>query len=220
MSCSLGSGFQACVVQDHVILLDVARDRYHALGPRARDAFVALLRGPVHPDQASALTQLLEDGILCGDPSRGRLVLPATAPEAARDLLPVPRDVPLAARGHAVRFRLAATLALRTGRLRGARRWLDRQSRARAAPTLDADERLLDLMAAFHRLEWLFPTLDRCLVHSVACCGAGRSAGLALDFVIGVRAAPFAAHCWVQQGSLVVNDTVERVRPFTPLARW
>ena len=220
MLCSLGPGFHACLAQDHVILLDVARDRYWALGPRVRDAFVALLADPLDCDQAYPLRSLVEDGILLGDPTRHRLVLPEAPQSASRDLAFAAPDVPWAAQGRALRYRLAAALTLRAGRLDGARRWLSRQARVGVDASSATDERLLHLMAGFNRLEWLFPTLDRCLVHSVACCGAGRGAGVALDFVIGVRAAPFAAHCWVQQGGLVVNDTLERVRPFTPIARW
>ena len=37
------------------------------------------------------------------------------------------------------------------------------------------------------------------------------------DWVFGVTADPFEAHCWVQTGGVVLNDTVERVSAFTPI---
>jgi hypothetical protein len=35
--------------------------------------------------------------------------------------------------------------------------------------------------------------------------------------VFGVQARPFAAHCWVQKGEVVFNDTVEHVSGYTPI---
>jgi Transglutaminase-like superfamily len=35
--------------------------------------------------------------------------------------------------------------------------------------------------------------------------------------VFGVNADPFEAHCWVQAGSVVLNDTLGRVSSFTPI---
>jgi hypothetical protein len=41
--------------------------------------------------------------------------------------------------------------------------------------------------------------------------------GLHASIVIGVTSAPFSAHCWVQTGDLVLNDTVGNARAFTPI---
>lgn len=41
--------------------------------------------------------------------------------------------------------------------------------------------------------------------------------GCASTLVIGVRAEPFAAHSWVQVDQVVLNDTAEEVRRFTPI---
>jgi hypothetical protein len=37
------------------------------------------------------------------------------------------------------------------------------------------------------------------------------------DWVFGVNADPFEAHCWVQAGNVVLNDTVAWVSGFTPI---
>jgi hypothetical protein len=37
------------------------------------------------------------------------------------------------------------------------------------------------------------------------------------QWVFGVMAEPFAAHCWVQQDDRVLNDSVDYVRGFTPI---
>ena len=41
--------------------------------------------------------------------------------------------------------------------------------------------------------------------------------GLPADFVIGVSLHPFAAHSWVQWGTVLVNDQLDAVRHFTPI---
>jgi hypothetical protein len=35
--------------------------------------------------------------------------------------------------------------------------------------------------------------------------------------VFGVREAPFTAHCWVQDGAVVLNDHLENVDLYTPI---
>lgn len=37
------------------------------------------------------------------------------------------------------------------------------------------------------------------------------------EWVFGVTGEPFTAHCWVQDGNCVLNDTVDFVRRFTPI---
>jgi hypothetical protein len=35
--------------------------------------------------------------------------------------------------------------------------------------------------------------------------------------VLGVRMNPFSAHAWAQFGSIVLTDSLEQVREFTPI---
>jgi hypothetical protein len=41
--------------------------------------------------------------------------------------------------------------------------------------------------------------------------------GVLGSWVFGVQTLPFGAHCWVQLGDTVINDTVEHVRGYTPI---
>ena len=43
--------------------------------------------------------------------------------------------------------------------------------------------------------------------------------GVAADWVFGVRAQPFQAHCWVEVGTLLLSDALECIRGFTPILR-
>jgi hypothetical protein len=56
-----------------------------------------------------------------------------------------------------------------------------------------------------------------CLFDSLALIHFLAQYGLYPDWVFGVSADPFEAHCWVQAGQVVLNDTVERVSAFTPI---
>jgi hypothetical protein len=38
-----------------------------------------------------------------------------------------------------------------------------------------------------------------------------------ISWVVGVRLKPMSAHCWLQSGELVINDTPEYTRVFNPL---
>ncbi|RYM09255.1 lasso peptide biosynthesis B2 protein [Sphingobium cupriresistens] len=78
-------------------------------------------------------------------------------------------------------------------------------------------EILSDLVLAFDRTDSLFGNHDRCLVRSMAFTALCRQRGIEVMLILGVRDLPFAAHAWVQHRRLVVNDTLERVRLFTPI---
>lgn len=72
---------------------------------------------------------------------------------------------------------------------------------------------------AFARiLPWL-PIDGACLVRSALLFRFLRHRGLKADWVFGVRLWPFAAHCWVQDGEVCLNDDAERLVPYTPIYR-
>ena len=85
------------------------------------------------------------------------------------------------------------------------------------ARSLDA-ERARKLVEAFARYRvFLFSSKDECLYDSLALLEFLAHYGIYPDWVFGVQTRPFAAHCWVQHGDIVFNDTVEHVRGYTPI---
>lgn len=70
---------------------------------------------------------------------------------------------------------------------------------------------------AFQQARLLRSAADRCLPRSIALalCLAGRQCHA--QVVLGVKLAPFAAHCWVQYRSEVLNDELEEVLRYTPI---
>jgi Transglutaminase-like superfamily len=80
---------------------------------------------------------------------------------------------------------------------------------------IEAARRLVD---TFYRLRvFLFASREKCLYDSFAMLEFLARYGLFPYWVFGVRALPFAAHCWVQYRDTVFNDTVEHVRGYTPI---
>jgi len=86
-----------------------------------------------------------------------------------------------------------------------------------SASPLDA-ERARKLVEAFARYRvFLFSSKDECLYDSLALLEFLARYGIYPDWVFGVQTRPFAAHCWVQHGDIVFNDTVEHVSGYTPI---
>ncbi|SES06598.1 lasso peptide biosynthesis B2 protein [Sphingobium sp. YR768] len=80
-----------------------------------------------------------------------------------------------------------------------------------------AQRDLVRLVHAFRFSDLLLGSHDRCLPRSLALVATCRKYGLSPLLVIGIQAAPFAAHCWVQDGDVVVNESPDRAQMFTPI---
>jgi Transglutaminase-like superfamily len=92
-----------------------------------------------------------------------------------------------------------------------------RRASRRASQPLDV-ERARQLVAAFARMRvFLFSSRDECLHDSLAVVEFLARYGLYPSWVFGVRARPFEAHCWVQHGGTVFNDSVEQVGAYVPI---
>ena len=93
----------------------------------------------------------------------------------------------------------------------------ERRSRNRVrAGKLDL-ARARALVATFESLRLFYPRPYLCMFDSLALIHFLARQGLYPDWVFGVNADPFEAHCWVQSGGTVLNDRVERVSGFTPI---
>lgn len=80
------------------------------------------------------------------------------------------------------------------------------------------DETELDrLVSAVRSARPFVPFEGECLQRSFELRRLLAARGIASDWIFGVRTWPFAAHCWIQIGDLVVGDRLERVRFFTPI---
>jgi hypothetical protein len=209
-----------CERNSQVILLDLRADRYLALDPRASSVFPHLLGGSTTDEGAGELVEaLLSRGLLTskarGGASCPPLAWPAPAFEVTADsfdghLRLGAREVCafwFALGKTSVRLRVLSLFHIVTAaRMRHARR------------QKCVSGNLAKRVAAFGRLRPLaFTARNACLFESLAVIEFLASFGVDASWVFGVQTAPFCAHCWVQVGDAVINDTVERVRGFTPI---
>lgn len=68
---------------------------------------------------------------------------------------------------------------------------------------------------AFEAARLWFPKDRICLFDSLALLQFLRGRGLTARWVFGVRTHPFEAHCWVQAGRIVLNDSAEHAGGFS-----
>lgn len=74
-----------------------------------------------------------------------------------------------------------------------------------------------DEVAAFERLRFWTPLDDDCLFRSFWLKAFLRRRGCDVSWVFGVRTYPFLAHCWLQSGSVALDDHFQRLTGYTPI---
>ena len=223
-----------CRDEEYVVVLDLKRDRYFALEAARTAVLSPLLPGwPVpSPGNSDAITAVAVDEAAAPLLRQGWLLeQPAVSKEATPVRLPKP-ETELAGDGEIVAAKLGAwtviafvtasifaKFALRFWRFeRVIRRVAERNAaRVNASRPLDID-RARQLLDAFGRMRvFLFSAREECLHDSLAVLEFLARHEIFPSWVFGVRARPFAAHCWVQHADIVFNDSVEHVSTYTPI---
>ena len=204
-----------CYSGGRAIFLDAGGGRYFCLPPAGETAFLDFQNGSASDDQFDWLKSkniLVESN---GQP----------CPSASTENIARPIDqLDMCARPTA--FDMYAAMSARVSthlllRYRGFG-WAYRSILAGKAKQNPADkgDRIRDtttIAAAFQKTDILLGNTDRCLPRSLAflrLCNARRHFP---SLVIGVRTNPFTAHAWVQCEGMVLNDSVDQVRVFTPI---
>lgn len=221
-----------CVNGEHLVLLDVREDRYWALEAAQTSGLGALVGGwPVRspeaadietptPETAAAIDVLRGRGLLTDGVPPGKDATPVAALRPGRELI-TDSDAARGA-GSAWSFLAASAIAkfaLRTWAFERVIRRVRRRKAAMAPKAASLDvERARLLVEAFMRYRvFLFSSKNECLYDSLALLEYLARHGIYADWVFGVQTRPFAAHCWVQHGDIVFNDTVEHVSGYTPI---
>jgi len=227
----------ACIAGEHCVFLDLRRDEYSCLHRCDTTGFAAMVEG--WPDDASAadgqslvrtgelatsLSELVKAELLVPNGEGGRKGRSVPIPKASASLLDGPeRDlsrVPIRPVDTA-RFLTAivsAAVALRRSHMERLVRKVDRRRKENVRGDSQAGlPKPRELTFRFRAMRPWVPLGYRCLFDSLALLEFLARYGVFPTWVFGVRTAPFGAHCWVQAGEVVLNDTVEQVRPFTPI---
>ena len=221
-----------CVAEDFAVFLDLKRDKYTAL--LAADAVVLgdVVRGwPLRSATADStrvesrdalIELLLQEGLLTQDETRGKDAAPITLPPPTTTLFTGIRVWPRLGLGHVVNFIRAwlwITLLLRCFPLEYVVRRVQRRKQRASGRAGEFDFELARrLVTLYFRMQPLaFSPIDACLRNSLTLAEFLARYQLYPTWVFGVRMSPFAAHAWLQEGSVVINDSVAHVRAFTPI---
>jgi Transglutaminase-like superfamily len=219
-----------CVDGEHVILLDLSTDKYMSL-PRAQAAHLHgvvpgwPVSGPAGLDgtRDEAIRALVERQLLTADAHRGKTAAPLELSIPTSECVPQIEDarpvVGIVDVYRFAKFSIVAAVALRLLPLADVIRRIRRRTHAKArVGATTAEVSMREAVAKFVQLRLLFaPTKDTCLVDAIALRGFLAQYGFRSNLVFGVRASPFHAHCWLQVGDVVINDTIESIARFKPI---
>lgn len=217
MNLELREGISCCETGGRFLFLDLSRNRYFALAPGVEQAFRRLVaRDAPAPEDRARLDDLVKSGLLAPADWAARPKLCPAPPAPQHSLLEQDIHAGTAALAHALGRLALSVLVLKLRPLPAILARLQDRKRA-FEPCANDQAALLDVVAAFSRSGLVAAPLDQCLPRSIAVAHALLDRNIAPLLVIGVRLKPFGAHCWVQHGSTVVNETVDNVRNFTPI---
>jgi hypothetical protein len=233
----LAPHLHVCRAGQHFILLDVRNDRYLGFPVSAARELARRIGGwPTPPgtlNEASTsdgshstesgkqvFEQMLREHMVTTDRTIGRVATPVTVPNPETALIEGYADIQLDIHALDVaRFLLAslkAALMLRWRKFDKVVGSVSRRHAGRSSALSPVQYRRL--VGIFCRLRPLiFTSRDRCLFDSLVLAHYLAMYGAEPQWIFGVASDPFAAHCWLQDGPIVLNDTPENVRQYTPI---
>lgn len=205
----------ACLAADHVVLLDIRQDRYFLVPGALASQVADWLRSSEPAAPPSAFAALMRDSGIVRDgetyaaaPPGEPVTIPVTLENSSSpagispiDRLAIARAV-IASRAALRLLPLAAVL----------RRYRDHPVAPRREG-LDAPA----LARGFASTRHFSPLSRHCLRDSLALGTWLKDRGVAPTLVFGVAAPAFSAHCWLQDGAAILNDSFDRVSRFTPI---
>jgi hypothetical protein len=221
-----------CHTQDYWIILSARRDKYLCVTNDNLTSIGHWLHGwqgggtvRKHLTERGAadeqtIAALISNEIITSNPIDGKPFAQSASPARA-SAMEIP-EVAFHKRIHplcAARFLSACARVdwqLRTKGLSRALGRIERRRRRHAVPASLAASRN-ELMAAFIELRPWYPRAYLCLFDSLALLEFLASYRAFPQIVFGIVADPFQAHCWLQEGEVVINDSLERVGRYTPI---
>lgn len=209
-------GVRLCHADDRTVILNLTTDRYLLAPPKAHRALLCYREAGMTAAVRSGIQPLVEQGLLRFTRHPASIETNEFTP-ATRDLAPCRLDSRAALRfARAMTAHIAVYAATRILSFGACIRWLrDRKANSRFSAA-DPGE-VASVMGGFIRARTFLPEHDRCLARSMAVFAACVDRHQEVNLIIGVRLHPFAAHCWVQQHDMVVNDMCDHVRHYRPI---
>jgi hypothetical protein len=216
-----------CATGYHWVLLDLESDKYLAIHRRDFEPLTQWLHGSAAirtlAGECSCATfelagELVRRKLLTTLPQDGKVI---TGPTIA----PSTKALPQAAFGDRIAPHLKHLPSFLVACAK-ADHWLRRKTIAQIVRGVKQRKELShshgvgaaeDLVRAFNVLRPIYPRDYLCLFDSLALIEFMAAHRFFPTWVFGVTSDPFMAHCWVQEGDIVLNDTVEHVAAFAPL---
>ncbi|BAI99047.1 hypothetical protein Sj15T_10470 [Sphingobium sp. TA15] len=214
MALALRDQLSFCIIEQHVLFLDVANDRYFGVRESTSSALLCMMAGKEIDRVAPGLRALLDQGYLVEKDCHTRLS-PSVHPIARIDCAVIERIPTAADIARAVVALGHSALLLKYRRLHLILESIRRRKSGLGPRRRPA--RSLAIAGALKTLGSVFGQHERCLLYSLALAKLLLSSGTSPTLIFGVKLAPFAAHCWVQDGDCVLNDDLDHTRLFTPI---
>lgn len=220
MNYELRAELSACHVDGHFIFLDILEDRYFHLSPGLENIYSQYLAGSI--DNESDLSPLLDRGILTRSrrPHHSRPIGEMAHPESsALELMFGTERFSMRPLTEIASLALSTRLSLASWKLH---KVLDsmhahRSKYGRQIHTDTSMVALIEYARMFRHLRLYVPIEPRCLLDSIALVRFLARRNLYSNLVFGVTGDPFSAHCWVQSGPVVLNDTIGNVQAYQPI---
>lgn len=227
----LSAHLRHCLIDDGVVLLNMATEKYLALPPGARQIFelaTACINDSAHEalfsaEQHESIQALVREGVLTPDPSKGVSAMPATRLVSdsllATSQLGPPEQIRLRDLLTFTASALRAMYELKFSRLDKTARRIQRKRQKVEDSWSAADHpSIRELFLRFRRMRvWLYGSSGRCLLDSLVLTEFLLRNNVPASVVLGVSTKPFSAHAWVQLRDLALNDRAERINFYTPI---
>lgn len=223
-----------CSTKRYWLILDVTKDRYLCVERRQFDALGPWLHGwssqhstapqastAVPPEIRQLATELVAKGILSESPYGTKEIRPLSLPKPTAARRNTQRGSSIRLWLFAPVFFLACNRADWFLRRRPFEQTIqmvsNRNRRNRHLTPVSDFERLEYLVSIFLALRLFYSHPYVCLFDSLALVEFLAHFAVFPKWVFAVAADPFSAHCWVQEGHVVLNDTLARIVPYTPI---
>ncbi|MDF0541226.1 lasso peptide biosynthesis B2 protein [Sphingobium sp. H39-3-25] len=221
----IADGIGFCRFEGRTIVLDITADRYWQLGEDAGRVLETVGAGMTVGIDEHALARLVTLGFVAPAGERPAAMTESLGASIGASLShpsksALERGSQQARAGwtmacEVTTLAIAARVALRRLALKTIMERLTAR-RLRATPIHSANN-LEQLAQRFARCRRLLPLRPLCLPDSIAFLWFAMRRGHAPRLVFGVEAFPFTAHCWVQDGDVVLTDALDHVGRFKPI---
>jgi hypothetical protein len=222
-----------CVTENHGVFLDLKRDKYSAVlfsAEQMSDLPASGVPGSVTKVVSAQRDELIAAGLLTTDPAKGRPLECSTAERAREHIFGLDDNRAFGLTGESAAglkitigeiwdFFSASWKAARDLSHRHIHQIVENVRRRKAkAATQPLDlEKARRLTAVYRRLRPWYPRKYLCLYDSLALVEFMARRNVYPVWVFAVQAQPFGAHCWVQNGRLLLNEGTEYAGQFTPI---